>query len=125
MDLRRSTITSEHAARTAVEHGPVTERRRGTKSMWGSKKKQPTEMKRTCNRCGAERYVALADARLRMPNADKLASARKWTAAASVFGKSGPATQLTALELQIARAAAAVQCPKCGSESFSEEEVPI
>jgi ribosomal protein L37E len=82
-------------------------------------------MKRTCNRCGAERYVSMADARLRMPDADKIASARRWTATASVFGKSGPATQLTALELQIARATAAVQCPQCGSESFTEVEVPI
>lgn len=47
--------------------------------MWGKKKPETkTEMKRTCNRCGAERYVALADARLRMPDADKLASARRF-----------------------------------------------
>ncbi len=93
--------------------------------MWGKKEPTKTEMKRTCNRCGTERFVLLADAKLRMPDADKLARARRGVALASVLGKSGPATQLTAVELMIARAAAAVQCPECGSKSFSEEQVQL
>jgi len=91
----------------------------------GKKATTKTEIKRTCNRCGAERYVSLEDARTKMPDA----STMKWVTLASTFGSKSQrgtfASHKTALELQRARVAAAMRCPQCGSESFSEVEVPV
>ena len=96
--------------------------------MFGIKTPVRTEMKRTCKRCGTVRYVALVDAKLKIPEADDLASARKWGAIGAAFGGSqsaAVASRMTSFELELQRATAAVQCPQCGSQSFSQEEVPI
>jgi len=91
----------------------------------GKRAEVKTEIKRTCNRCGTERYVSLEDARTKMPDARTM----KWVGLASVIGsksqRSTFASQRTALELQKSRVAAAMRCPQCGSESFSEIEVPV
>lgn len=92
------------------------------------RKKQPdaeTEMKRTCNECGAERYVSLHDARTKMPGNTLI----KQVTFVSAFGPRDQRGRFTshetALELQRARVSEAMRCPQCGSESFSEVEVPI
>jgi predicted nucleic-acid-binding Zn-ribbon protein len=88
-----------------------------------------TEMKRTCNRCGTERYVSLMDARAAIPkNMKKIESAAKWSTLASTVGSKSQrgtfAQHRTTLELQMQRMNEAKRCPQCGSESYSEVEVP-
>jgi hypothetical protein len=82
-------------------------------------KKQPTELQRTCGRCGHVWYVQ-ADAK-----EIKQAVGTGW--ATPLFGKKRNElrAQRAQIELANAKVAEAGRCSGCGSSSFSETEVPV
>lgn len=80
------------------------------------------EYKRTCDRCGAERYVPadIAEAKPR-----KQAKMSGWATPLVGRRRQELRSQQALVDMQNATLEQARQCPQCGSSAYSEERVAI
>ena len=88
--------------------------------------KKPTELRRTCDRCGTDWYVTPKEAKMRAPSGLQMAGL-KMQAAGNRGKLIGGKKKAMIAEQRIARAQATAdrveqikRCPSCGSVSFTE-----